>query len=424
MAAKPKDQPIPADASAEKEIPIDEVEERLEEFREKFSTQEYAIVVERQSAKTREYEICEKVTVEEFSPYTFRDEWGPGRYRCTLLNNGRYVNGGRMYWRFAEPPLKKESTPKSFLEDPMVQFMIAQQKETTAMIMQMIQSLSPKTSSDTNLTQLVEAMHKMKTLNPGEKSTSMAETIDMIANIRELFPSDEGGGGGKTGIVSELMEALKVMGTLRGLGPEGGVPKLSNYPQPPRTVVTNAPTLVGTGSVRMIKTPEAKPLMTESVEKIMFYLPRFVEAARAGRTPDQTASYLIEVLNMEIVPALVRQYAPFATDDVIWDKLIAAASDPEETQKIYAFAPDLKEHEAWVTDVLNAAVVLIAEPGDEIIEAGPAELTTPVIELEPTAEVLPAEPPITETPHKNGRQNQATKVAAAKKAVEKDGDKS
>src|SRR5258708_32997510 len=110
----PEVAPTPAEAAAEQAEQEQELQEQLQagewlsEFQSRFTDQPVKILVEKFD-ESGEWAVCRKYPLQGFDPDAVRLEYGSGKFRCTLFDpNGKWVKGGRTYFKFADPILKPE----------------------------------------------------------------------------------------------------------------------------------------------------------------------------------------------------------------------------------------------------------------------------------------------------------------------------
>lgn len=384
MAAKPKrlkpadeENDAPAEPRKTKQVvevedfqddPIDvDAQNKLSEFLEMFGDREYKIRVEKQNPENNEWEICDRVMLNGFDQFDLAKKFGGGKYRCSLLDDsGKFVAGGRMRFTFAKQPSVAPSTVvPTGMNDPVVQMMIENGKQQTAMLMEILKvSLTghAPTGAAPSLNDVIQSVKSIHDLSPKTKDADAAsqleKMLDLQIKIQKLTggggsDADEGGGTGLGALLGELKEAFSMVTKMKGLPAPAARPVIAGQPQIARPPVKNPSEVLNS--------------MPIYEQKIMSYVPVFVEAAAKNGDAEKWAPFLLNLLDTQIVPALVDHYKGFASEDIIWEKLIDAANDPETFESIFAKAPALAPYRDWVRKVIDAALV---------IEGGAEELVT------------------------------------------------
>lgn len=332
-------------------------EEKLQDFQEQFGEDDYTIRIQKYNDEERELEYVDKVRLNGFDPFVLGKRFGGGRYVCTLFNDkGKYVEGGRFHFKFAKPSIeeKKEISP---FQDPAVLMVIEQTKQTQAMLMEILKT-SLTGEKQTPVAELIQGLKGLSELSPKEKTESPFKIVKEIMEIQNyLRDSGEESNEKSSGILSEVLQALKTMGQMRVL------PNM-NQPQRPVSRINPQGSTVITRTEEPIKevTKEVNPIL----ENLNNFIPSFTAAAKNGEDPEKWAQFLLDIVDLQVVPLLVKQYGPFIDEDQVWEKLIAASENESEVNKIYQFAPDLEPYRDWVGRVLQAAVKLF--DGDEEME--------------------------------------------------------
>jgi|KBSSwiStaDraftv2_1062776.scaffolds.fasta_scaffold21569_3 hypothetical protein len=319
--------------------------EQLNEFQSQFGGQRYTIRVQRYNEETSELEIIDRVLLDSFDPYFIGKKYGGGRFVCTLFNDkGKYVENGRLHFVFARQILVEEK--KSPMQDPMMLVFIEQMKSQISMLSDILKA-SLTSEKQTPIDQMVAALKGLHDMNPVKKD-------DPFKNLKDLFEmqaliqsksgrDDEDEKGGVRGVMSEIVEAAKILTQGRTL-PAARPPQFGGVP---------------TISKPLPKKEDPLPVATNDdivLKKLLVHVPSFEEAAEKQADPEKWASYLIDVLDTQIVPALVEKYMGFADEDTVWEKLIAASESEEKVAKIFDYAPSLGSHKEWVGKVIQAAV--------------------------------------------------------------------
>lgn len=333
-----------------------ETEEKLGQFRDLFTGKQYKIRVEKFNFETHEYELCEKALLDGFDPFNLRKKYGAGKYKCVLLNEqSRYVEGGSMYFSFAAPLETEEKGSKSPFTDPSVMFFIQNLEKNQMLMLEMFKTaMTGKANEKDSLESLMGALGKLKELDPSAKSPSanksLEELLGLFAKFQDLMGSKD---EEKGGLMSDAKEVLALLPQLAG----ALKPPMRPAPPPMRGA---RPAIGNNGG------NEVTPLQ----KKLSVYMPRFIEAAQSNEAIDPLANYLISILDTDMVPWFAKQY-PLVTEDTAWDWLINAGKSAEQTDKIFAFAPELAPYKSWVTQVIAQAVEILEK--SDIDDDGPAD---------------------------------------------------
>lgn len=363
---------ILTDVAEEKEL--EEIQARIGEFQSTFSGKGFKVYVDKWNEVERKWKMADRFPLDGFDHFIVRDRFGPGRYRGRLMDaNYKYIKqGGSLEFDFEavlNPPAEKEPEKPSAIMDPGVQMMIESMKSQNMMMMEIIkvalpaqiQSQPAGATGKADLLMTIEALAKLSALGPKDTGLkSIEDSLRLTKLIRESF-SD---GDDKGGIVSELKEALALVPMLK---------ERMGLPAPSAPI----PATGGTQIVPVAPTRKfyaRNPEMPENpvLEKIAPYIPQFEQAARTDQSLEKWADYLLEVLDRDLMPALVpyvrkvKSVPAFYSDDklqdMIYDGLIEAAGNAEEVNKIFEFAPTLRPYENWVRGVITEAVRIVNEP--------------------------------------------------------------
>lgn len=332
-----------------------EDQEKLEELQQAFGGKQYYFRIERLNEQSNDMEIVDRVYLDNFDPFVLAKKYGGGRFVCSLLNEkGHYVKGGRFHFNFAK--VQAEARPASPLQDPTMAMFIEQMKNQQAMLLEILKA-SMGTEKQTDIDKLLNGLKTLQDLNPKDKEPNtmkqLSEMIALQAQLKDLSGDDEKG----SSIMSEVKEALKLLMEARG------AVKPSMIPQQPRSA-----RVLNTSNMPIVSPKEPVPVKQYSpaVNKILFYIPKFEEAAAVGASPEKWASFLVDILDNEVIPELVIQYHGFADEDGIWERLISSAQDEEKINKIFEVAPSLDAYRPWVLSVILAAIAQVSE--DEVPE--------------------------------------------------------
>ena len=107
--------------------------------------------------------------------------------------------------------------------------------------------------------------------------------------------------------------------------------------------------------------------MDPLTKKIVDLIPKFVGGAKANAAVDHWGNYLLEVLDIEVMPVLLpvlrEKYKPLVqNEDDVYDLLIKFAKDPTERTNLFKTIPPLAPHKEWCLKVIDEAVRLIELP--------------------------------------------------------------
>jgi len=162
--------------------------------------------------------------------------------------------------------------------------------------------------------------------------------------------------------MSDVLQAVKIMketGMLRP-GAHGAATTSPNAP----ARVTDAEVIENPQTVR----PKVEvPIVATNpiVEGVKKYVPIFLSRAKRNHDVEDMAGFLLDELNDEIVPLICANYRPGGlslTPEFVLQNLIEKSQDPNEVNKIFAFAPELAPYRPWVEAVIASAVKELTEP--------------------------------------------------------------
>lgn len=353
------------DLLEEEESPSEEeleAEEKLSDFRARFTGKEFKIRIDRFNNEEGEWEWVDRIQWEGFDLFSVKKKYGPGRYRVILFDgDGKYIKGGRTEFRFAAPAKDETpAAPPNPLENPIVALMLQQAEKNTAMMMEVLKTTLPAQAAakSMDLPQVLDALAKMNSMVPKtDSSKSLLDSLNMIEKVRSLFGAGEEKDSG--GLLSEIKEAIALLPAIQTMSrmSPGAVPR------PGGPAAPMVPTVVTPGAV-IQPPPQERRSMDATTCSILFYVPKFVEAAKAGENVTQWGEYLYTVLETDIVPLLVKKYNGFINDEGVWERLLEAAEKPEEVEKIYTYAPELIPYKKWVSSVIASAYEF-AQPHEE-----------------------------------------------------------
>lgn len=337
----------------------DEIEDsnKLEELRSRFGGRQYTVRVERYNDDTSEMEIVDRFAFDTFDPFVLAKKYGGGRFVCTLFNDkSKYVEGGRFHYNFAKPK-DEHGRPANPLADPMMQMFIQKMEANQAMMMKVFETAITGRPQQP-IQELVAALKGMQDLSPKQEKENPLKMLKEVLEIKNILKdSDEGDGdekGGMSGVMADLLKAAQVLMETKKLPPPGPG---AQPPIGPRKLPANS--LGGLPVLRVVDPPpqkEASVVTSPAVAKILFYVPQFVEAGQNNEDPSKWAGILLDILEVQVVPLLVKQYQGLIDEDGIWELLLKAAESEERVNKIFEAAPALDPYREWVVKVIQAAV--------------------------------------------------------------------
>lgn len=374
-AQEAEDEVLHPEEQRELEDAIDE-SQTLDDFRAQFSGKAYRVRIEKQNPASKEFEMCEQISFDNFDPFVIRDSWGPGKYRASLLNDrGRYVSGGRMHYVFAAPVErpKEETKVQDPLQNPLFGLMMKSMEAQNAQLLKImeIQAQGRPAENPMDPMKLLTMIQTLKGMTEPPKGIN--DMKDMLTTFKAFKDLTGGNDGGEGSWADDIKTVVEMMGQIKGVAP------LQRPQIAPRPTVSGQPTPL---TVVPAKSAEGEKSMTEAEQKAIFYAPKFVDAAKENASVDVWAEFLLDIIDREIVPAIKRQYGFFATEDRIYDSLLDAARSPEQIAKIYDYVPTLKDYGTWVDAVIGAAVKLFTE---DDADSDPREETASmtVVDAEP-----------------------------------------
>jgi hypothetical protein len=387
--------PLPEKEDIETEVELSQFEERLsrqaekdqeklEQFQEQFGGDDYYVRVEKYNAVDNEFEIVDKIAFDNFDPYILGKKYGGGRFTVTLMNSkSKYVEGGRFHFNFAKVAVEEKpaviAAPDP-MSNPMVVMILENMRSDKAALMDLMKTLASG-EKQSPVGEIIAAVKNINDMNPRPKEENSIKNLKDLMELQAIIAEASGGKETGGGVVSEIMEALKVLktsGTLTPAAPpqtpvrrmiqSGGTPIVTGAHAPPRGSDLGA-----------VTNPEVKPAVNEDpiMKKLSPHIPQFIEAAAENAPAEKWASYLIEILDIQIVPLLKKQYAIFKlSDDDIWEKLIAAGENQDVVNKIFDVVPDLAPYTEWVNAVIVDAIKQFDAEGSDVLDPDPVEVTT------------------------------------------------
>lgn len=364
------------DVELESEPTDDEIEtsEKIADFQAKFSGKQYKIRIERFNPAEAEWEWVTRLPLEGFEPFNVLPKYGGGKYKAVLMDEGgRYVKGGIMEFRFSVPvePAAPDK-PRSALDDPAVVMMLENQKQQSLMLMEILKTSLPVQAANANkgldAAQLMDMLGKFAALTAPKESgmKSLVEMMNVWEKFKETLAPEEKESGGIVSEIKEAIGALALLPQIRGMAQNPvGLP-----PAPPRILSPNAPVAMPSGasphaSNGAASAKQKAKTASPAAQKILFYVPKIEEAARENQDVERWAERVLDILDQEVIPALVKEYNGFVSEDSIYDRLIAGAENPEEREQIFIHAPALLPYKDWVYRVIDEALKSLETPDPE-----------------------------------------------------------
>lgn len=366
----------------EEELSEEEVEagEKIAEFQAKFSGRAYRVRLEKFNIVESEWSWVTRLPLEGFDAFQILPKYGAGKYRAVLLDEGgRYVKGGMTEFRF-DPPLEvPKDERQSALNDPAVIMALEGAKSQNLMLMEILKTFAPVQAAANQGAKpldgpaLMDMFAKFSTLTAPKESgvKSLVEMMGLIEKLKDSFAPDEEKGG----ILSELKEAIALLPVLREMAPQAGVvvpgqvvtngpirpvgPNPAPATQPGRTITTGMPVIM-------------KKPVSPAAQKILFYVPKLEEAARENADPERWAEKVLDILDEEVIPALIKEYNGFVSEDSIYDRLLEGAKNGEQRESVFIHAPSLLPYKEWVYSVIDRAVAILETPDIAEAENGSA----------------------------------------------------
>lgn len=381
LAAPPA--PQPEDEREEIVVPDSiaelETEGKLAFFHDKFGEKDYKVRIEVFHREDNEWEMVDTVKLDGFDPFNSLKKYGGGRYRLSLLDDGGcYVKGGRMEVRIAQAAVSAQAASPSNQPDASMSLLIETLKAQNAQSLEIIKASLGRPIPEQkgpSLTELISALSGLKGLTPKEDGGmgGIEKTLGLMKLVKELMPEPAESSG--EGVMGEIAQAVKVaseMGLLNR-GQRGPAPAPRQAPPPQNlaagTVVLNPepPT--------PIEEPESP--MRPVIDKLKSYVPTFISWAKRDKPVEDAADFLIDELDNEIVPLIVKHYKPGGvitlTREVVWGDLLSKAKDPNQVIAIFSAVPELGAYRSWVERVIAEAVKVAEAPAEEETEDAPAD---------------------------------------------------
>ncbi len=349
-----------------------EATERLGDFQSRFTGKQYKVRVERFNAEEADWEWVTRLPLEGFDPFNILPKYGGGKYRAVLMDEkGRYVKGGTMEFRFSAPiePTIPDR-PKSALEDPAVMMVIENAKAQSAMLMEIVKASLPAQAAAQNkgmdAMQVMDMFAKFSAMTaPKENGAkSFMEMMTLFEKVKDTFTPEEKESSGIVSEIKEAMGALALLPQIRAAGQAGSGPSVPG-PVPGQNPIRPMPRVMSPSTP--IEMPGGKSVAKQSVatQKLLFYIPKFEEAARESQPIDKWADRLLDILDDEVIPALVKEYNGFVTEDSIYTRLLEAGKNMDERENIFVHAPILLAYKEWVYGVIDEAIKIVESDTDE-----------------------------------------------------------
>lgn len=347
-----------------------ESSEKVADFQARFSGKQYKVRIERFNVTDAEWEWVAKLPLEGFEPFNVLPKYGGGKYKAVLIDDGgHYVKGGMMHFRFSAPLEVVPDKPKSALEDPAVVMLMESQKQQQLMLMEILKASLPGAQAASqkgmDAAQVMDMFAKFSALTaPKENSMkSLMEMVGLWEKAKDAFTPDEKESGGIVSEIKEAIGALALLPQIRQMVPSGQ--PLSGSVPPGRTITPRV--INPTSPVVMPKEDKMKkPVpVSPALQKALFYVPKIEDAARDNADTVKWADKLLDILDDEVVPALIAEYNGLPSEDSIYDRLLQAVKG-DERESLFIHAPTLLPYKEWVYKVIDEAVRIVETP--DIVE--------------------------------------------------------
>lgn len=368
-----------------------EYEQKLSDWKGKFLGHAFKVRVEKYNPADKDFDHLDLIMLDGFDEFEMGKTYGPGRYRFSLLDeDGKYHVGGRTHFRYAGKavPVDDNRHDDNPFNNPLVQMMFENQKQQAAMLMDVLKATIParaEADKGNDITKLIGALKDLKAMSPKEEGgnamKSVKDALDLAKQLKDLG-GDSNNGGDSGGFMSDIKDALQVVAALKT------PPPMQRPPGPrPQTQPRPTPGAVTPGSPIVIN---KEPPMLPGISKILFYVPKFQEAASKNESHEKWAEFLLTILDTDVVPDLVSAYGGFlrnnvangeTKEDVAMGLISDAGKDAHKIEKIFVYAPVLAPYRDWVLAVVSKAV--------DLYENGPTD--EPETSLLNGSEVLPLE---------------------------------
>lgn len=354
-----------------------ESSEKVADFQARFSGKQYKVRIERFNPTEAEWEWVVKLPLEGFEPFNVLPKYGGGKYKAVLIDDGgHYVKGGMMHFRFSVPIEMPTEKPRSALEDPVVVMMLESQKQQaesqkqqSAMLMEILKTSLPGAQAATqkgmDAAQVMEMFAKFSALTaPKENSMkSFMEMVGLWEKAKDAFTPDEKESGGIVSEIKEAIGALALLPQIRGQVGQAGAPMNPPARAPNRVISPTAPIVIN--PVVPKKEETMRKALSPAAEKALFYVPKIEEAARENADVEKWADKILDILDEEVIPALVKEYNGFVSAESIYDRLLAGAKNLDEREIVFIHAPPLLPYKEWLYRVIDEAVRVLETPDTE-----------------------------------------------------------
>jgi len=352
----------------EDDEPTEEEQEaigKIADFQSKFSGKQYKIRIERFNVTEAEWEWVTRLPLEGFDAFNVLPKYGGGKYKAVLMDEGgRYVKGGIVEFRFSTPAEPVPDKPRSAMDDPAVVLLIESMKQQSMMLMDVLKTSLPAQAANApkgmDAAQMFDMFAKFSALTAPKENNmkSFMEMMNLWEKMKDTFTPEEKESGG---IVSEIKEAMGALALLPQIRAQ--IPNAPSMPTGPQMISPTTPMTVTTREPKKVK--DAKPI-SQSGQKALFYVPKFEDAARENQPVEKWADKLLEILDEEVIPALVKEYNGFVSADSIYDRLLEGAKS-DEKEIIFIHAPALLPYKEWTYRVIEEAVKILESPDTEEI---------------------------------------------------------
>lgn len=359
--------PAPGDQDPDQQDPEkldptpDELEalDHLEEFLARFEGQDFKVRIQKWDAEDTDWVYVDRVRLAGFDPFAALKKHGTGRYRLTLLDpKGKFVPKGSQELRIkfteeiaAEPAVPAAAAAPDPLDSPVVKLVLAMLQQNATMsaeIMKaMVQARPAEPAKDQKMLELL-LQHAIDSKD--SKAGGLKDSLELLVTFRELLDNREPSSEGS--LLGEIREGLKLIKEMGHRGPAAPRPAL---PQPQPATVINA------GQV--LDPSKDKPM--NAFVAIMKYLPQLEDAAKRTEPVEPWAQFVLDRLELEIIPLLVKEYAARGvamTEDQVYQILLSKAKDPAQVGQIFQLMPRLDNVRPWIQAVIEEAVKIADEP--------------------------------------------------------------
>lgn len=370
----PKNDPPPfIETEGEDEIELPnlkdlEAEEKLAVFHKKFGGEDYKIRVEVFNREENEWEMVANLKLAGFDSFDSLKKYGAGRYRMSLLDNGGlYVAGGRMECRISAAAIEAAKADAPPAPPPQDNGVIEMMKAQNAQNLELIKALVGRPvqeSKGPSLTELIAAMAGLRNLAPKEDGGTggIKGTLELMKLVKEIMPAPESGGEG--GVMDEVSRAVELFTKVSPMIEARRRSAPVALPNPATVPANLAGGAVTVPTPQPAEEAEADP-MKPIIEKAQSYVPQLVAWASRGKDIDDAAYFVLDEIEAEIVPALVKNFRPGGmtlSHEYVFGELLKRAQDPAQVEAIFVAAPALVPYKEWFVRVINRAVEIETTP--------------------------------------------------------------